>query len=194
MHFIQRGEFRWALLILLTGSGAGWLWVSRPRVEALPVAPLGYDGGGFVIGDLRMTFGQTDNLRSGLRLAKDPSGRVVLCEGGRSFVLGPLTSAADPSGRPEFSFAAELGDQVSLTRSRTLFAWPPPFKWNILGPQRPRWIRPVDYRLVWKKPSGARLEIIWRYEQEYYSGKGWTDPSMLWNSRTGLVSVAILSA
>jgi hypothetical protein len=29
-------------------------------------------------------------------------------------------------------------------------------------------------RLTWKKHDGAKLEMLWRYEQEYYSTNGWT--------------------
>ena len=71
------------------------------RVASFPVTSLRYDGGGFVINNLSMTFGSTDNLRFDLSLHSDSSNRVVLSSGGRSFVPGPRTNPIDPSGRPE---------------------------------------------------------------------------------------------
>jgi hypothetical protein len=52
------------------------------RVASFPVTSTRYDGGGFVIKNLSMTFGSTDNLRFDLSLHSDSSNRVVLCSGG----------------------------------------------------------------------------------------------------------------
>ncbi|MBZ5608559.1 MAG: hypothetical protein LAP38_09890 [Acidobacteriia bacterium] len=161
---------------------------------SLPVSPLQYDGGGFRIGGLAMTFGGLDNLRVDLRLSTDASNRVTLETAGQSFTLGPRTSGADPSGRPEFDFASEADDRVSFTTSRSALGWPTPFEFNIMIRHSPWWRRHVYYRLAWEKRSGAKLEMFWRYEQSYYAAGGWTQPEMLWNSRTGLVRVDITPA
>lgn len=163
--------------------------VSGPAVS-LPVDPLVYDGGGFVIGEKSMTFAETNNLRGDLDARIDSSGHVVFCAGHNAFILGPLT-AASPSGRPDFKFRPEPGDEVSFTMRNSLLPWPTPFEVNWLGGSSPRWKQYVYYRLAWKKSSGAKLEMLWRYEREYYSGKGWTEPLMMWNSQTGLLSVNI---
>ena len=55
--------------------------VVNVRAKSLPVSPLQYDGGGFVIGDLAMTFGSAHNLRYDLSLNSDPANRVVLSAG-----------------------------------------------------------------------------------------------------------------
>ena len=164
--------------------------ITTGRVASLPVDPLMYDGGGFVIGGTSMTFAETNNLRGDLDARIDSSGRVVLCAGHNIFTLGTLTAAA-PSGRPDFHFRPEPGDEVSFIRRDSLLPWPTPFQVNWLGGSSPRWKQYVYYQLAWKKPSGARLEMRWRYEREYYSGKGWTEPLMMWNSETGVLSVSI---
>jgi hypothetical protein len=164
------------------------------RSVLLPVDHLSYDGGGFVIGGKSMTFGLTNNLRANLALRVDSSNRVILSAGHNAFILGPRTSPADPSGRPDFTFSAEPGDEVSFAGSQSLLSWPTPFEFNILGGSSPSWRRYAYYRLVWKKPSGARLEMFWRYDREFYSGKGWTEPLMMWNLQTGLLSVDISSS
>jgi hypothetical protein len=64
----------------------------------------------------------------------------------------------------------------------------------MLGGSSPWWRQYVYYRLTWKKPSGAQLEMLWRYERLYYSASGWTEPEMTWmNSQTGLLAVKMRS-
>jgi len=120
----------------------------------------------------------------------DSSNRVVLSSGGKNFILGPRTNPVDPSGRPEIDFVLEPGDELSLASSRSLIGWPTPFEFYIMI-HSPWWKRYVYYRLVWKKRSGAKLEMRWRYEQDYYTASGWTDPAMMWNGQTGLLRVNI---
>jgi hypothetical protein len=190
-------------MISFVALAVAWLWkgrhiallvdrlITRPAV-LLPVSPVMYDGGGLVIGGRSMTFVLTNNLRANLDLTFDSSNRAILSAGHNAFILGPRTSPADPSGRPDFSFSAEPGDEVSLAASESLLSWPTPFfEINIFGGPSPKWRRYAYYRLVWKKPSGARLEMFWRYEQEFYSQRGWTEPLMMWNSQTGLLFVNI---
>jgi hypothetical protein len=160
------------------------------RAASLPADPLLYDGGGFVIGGKSITFAGTNNLRGDLAASIDSSGRVVLSAGRNAFLMGVLITAS-PSGRPDFQFKPEPGDEVSFTVSKSLLPWPTPFEFKMLGGSSPWWKQYVYYRLTWKKPSGAQLEMLWRYEREWYSGTGWTEPQMMWNSQTGLQSVTI---
>ncbi len=158
---------------------------------SLAVSPLEYDGGGFLIGQLPVTFGSIDNQPFDLALRSDSANRVVLSSGGQSFTLGPRTNPVDPSGRPETDFVPEPGDELTFTAARSALAWPTPFEFNIMIPHSPWWKRYVYYRLLWKKRSGARLEMRWRYEQRYYAADGWTEPEMRWNFQTGLLLVDI---
>lgn len=161
------------------------------RTKSLPVSPLLYEGGGFRIGGLALTFGATNNLPFPLRLDTDSAGIVVLAAGGRTFPLGPRTNPIDASGRPEIDFIPDKEDQLSLRTSGSLLSWPNPFEIRFMGGPPPRWKRYTYYRLIWKKRSGAELEMRWRYEQEFYSAKGWSESLMMWNSQTGLLSVDI---
>ena len=38
---------------------------------------------------------------------------------------------------------------------------------------RPSWQRYLHYRLAWLKASGATLDIVWRYRQNYDAANGW---------------------
>ena len=159
---------------------------------SLPVDPFVYSGGGFDIGGKTMTFADTKNLRDeNLDARLDPSGRVVLTTGHETFVMGPLT-VPSPNGRPPYRFQPDPGDQLSFTAAKSLLPWPTPFEFKWLGGSSPWWRQYVYYRLNWKKPSGARLKMQWRFERQYYSGKGWTDPDTTWmNDQTGLLPIEI---
>lgn len=159
--------------------------------RSLPVSSLRYDGGGFRIGAIALTFAGLDNLRSDVELSVNLRNQVQLSARGASFPLGLRLDAGDSSGRPDIDFAPNPGDRVSLTERKNLFGWPTPFEFKILGGRSPWWKQYVYYRLEWQKSSGENLEMRWRYERQYYSGTGWTEPAMLWMSRTGLVAVEI---
>jgi hypothetical protein len=193
------------LLVLVALVGLAIVWLSAGRLlttladrvatvstPTAPVTRLAYDGGGFRAGDLSLTFGALDNQRSDVTLQSNTSGMVVLTSGGRSFVLGPRSSPLGASGRPDFDFVPEHGDEVSLTATRSLLGWPTPFEYTIMI-HTPSWKRYVYYRLVWKKRSGAVLTMFWRYEQDYFSDRGWIQPTMIWDFHTGLLRTDIHS-
>ena len=192
----------WPAIILVLLVVAAWLSMGRrlaecldrlvtARAQSLPASPIEYDGGGLVIGEQSMTFGQSNNLRADLELVTDFPNRVVLCARQSRFILGPRTNPVDSSGRPEISFVPERGDELSFVSRASLLPWRAPFEFPVFGGPSPRWDRYVFYTLVWKKSSGARLEMSWRYEMQYYAERGWTRPVMRWNSHTGLLSVRI---
>ncbi len=179
-----------------------WLWAGRGVTElidrilrggAVPLATsdIDSDGGGLRVGEIRLTFGGLDNLPFGVRVASLTPGRVNISNGPLTFPLGRRTNAVDPRGRPEIEFVRDDGDEVSLMARTSVLSWPTPFEFNILGPASPSWKRYVYYELVWKKQSGNRLRMFWRYEQQYYSEGGWKGPFMMWMSHTGLLSVEI---
>src|SRR4051794_35330212 len=95
-------------------------------VEQLPVTPLKYDGGGFVVGRLSMLFGGLDNQRFDLHLTTDAGNRVVLSTAQGSFVLGPRTSPIDSSGRPEIDFTAGTPHILSFNKKHNLGSLPTP--------------------------------------------------------------------
>lgn len=97
---------------------------------------------------MQMTFGQTNYLRANLCFTFDSSDRVILCAcpSHNIFTLGRRTSPVDPSGRPDFTFSAEPGDQISFVVSKSLLEWRIPFKINIFGGPMLKWGRYVYYR------------------------------------------------
>lgn len=179
-----------------------WLAAGRPielfldrfitlRQKTLPVGPLEYDSASLRIGAVSIPLIGTDNQLFNLSVQLDSQNRLVLSAGGRSFTLGPRLSEPDPSGRSELAFAAEPGDELTFRLERSVLTRPTPFEINWLGGTTPWWRRYMYYRLQWKKPSGAKLEMLWRYEQQYYSKKGWNEGYMMYDWFTGLVWVKI---
>jgi hypothetical protein len=161
------------------------------RLAKLPTSPLEYDLSSLRIGDVPLTLAGTDYRPMDLSVQSDPLGRLVLTRGGRSFTLGPRLTPPDPRGVPDVAFSAENGDEISFTSERSFLSQPTPFEINFMGGLTSSWRRYFYYRLIWKKPSGAKLEMLWRFEQRYYPGTGWSDGLMMYDFGTGLVRVKI---
>jgi hypothetical protein len=79
-----------------------------------------------------------------------------------------------------YEFEPEPGDVVTFTRRQSRVPWPRPFAINWLGGSSARWGRWVYHRLVWRKPSGTVLEVVWRDEQRLQPGSGWMDQYLPW--------------
>jgi hypothetical protein len=190
------------VLVVVGALGVAWLLAGRlfsifldrfltVRVAAFPLSALRYDGGSFRIANLLMTFASLDNMRSDVSLHTDTSNHVILLTGGRAFTLGPRTNPADPAGRPDIDLVADPGDRVSFSTVRSTVGWPTPFEFSFMRPHSPWWKRYVYYRLDWQKSSGAKLEMLWRYQQDYVTPTGWTEPTMMYNWQTGLLHINI---
>jgi hypothetical protein len=105
--------------------------------------------------------------------------------GGKVFAFGPLRDKETLATDVQPSDVALISVQHSSLR------WPTLFEFNFMTGRSPSWKRHTYRRLSWKKPTGARLEMLWRYEQYFYSGDGWTDGLMTRPGSTGLIRVEI---
>jgi hypothetical protein len=192
----------WPIVVFVLAM-VSWLWAGRritlalDRVISFPkrslaVTPLGYRGAEVLVGNETLTLVKVDNQNADLQVATDLQKRAVLSSGRDAFVLGPLTHPVSHDGPVIVDFNADSSDKVLLTVHESVLSWPNPFEISWLGGGVPRWKKYVYYRLVWTKPSAARLEMRWRYERDYYTGKGWTEPLMKYDFQTGLESVEIL--
>ena len=112
--------------------------------------------------------------------------QLGLAEGGKVFPFGPPQSEAEnlAAGPPE-------GDDAFIRIRRSALSWPTPFDLNFMTGHSPSWKRHIYYQVIWTKPSGANLEMLWRYEQYFYSGDGWTSGFMTREGSTGLIRVDI---
>jgi hypothetical protein len=187
--------------IIAAGVAIAWLFAGRRislvldrvmtvRFATLPTSPLVYDGS-FRIGELSMDTTAPNGKPFDMSIHFDTLNRLVLTSGGRSFTLGPRTSLPSARGRPDVEFMSEPGDETSFVIDRSCMSWPNPFETNFMTGHTPTWKRYLYYRWVWKKRSGAKLEMVWRLEQWFYSIDGWGSRSMLHENSTGLIRVDI---
>jgi hypothetical protein len=201
------------LLIIRCGVGivvlgVVWLfaahWISlaidqvfKVQVDSASASPVGWNGVflqfGSQIQDLE---GPGPGYRKVAAASIDANNRLVVSVNGRSFVLGPRAGDLPAGGTPPTTiaaYAAEPGDVSSLTTERSLLSWPV-FELNFMTGQSPTWRRDVYSHLSWKKPSGERLDLVWRFEQAFYPGDGWTSPSGTEDGLTGVISANIQPA
>jgi hypothetical protein len=114
------------------------------------------------------------------------NGELALADSGKVFAFGPPRSEAE-----NLATAAPPSDDAFIQIRRSVLSWPTPFDFNFMTGHSPSWKRHLYYRLVWKKPSGAKLEMLWRYEQYFYPDNGWVGGFMTNRSSTGLLQVDI---
>jgi hypothetical protein len=160
------------------------------RHAALPASPLVYEEGAFWISGVPMSFGGPDDAPTDLRVQRDSSDRLVISTAGHSLTLGTSAASQDSSRPAGIEIAPETGDEVSFTIKRSFLSWPTPFEFNFMTGQSPSWKRNLYFHLLWKKRSGAQLEMIWRYQQWFYGSQGWAS-GMMTGPGTGLIQVDI---
>ncbi|HME24259.1 MAG TPA: hypothetical protein VKI44_23500 [Acetobacteraceae bacterium] len=169
---------RWCALVIDT--------IHTTRLATPLSYRIGWDGSWFRLDYIPGTLKPADPWLSPFRwdspqervsMKVDPDGHLVLIEGERQFVLGKRAGAMSESD-PTPVFEAEPGDTTSITLDLSLVSFPTPLDVNWLGGRSPSWKRYLYCHLSWTKASGARLDMLWRYEQGFYheGGWGWTNP------------------
>jgi hypothetical protein len=113
---------------------------------------------------------------------------LALANTGKVFAFGPPRSEAE-----NLATVPPQGDDAFIQIRRSVLSWPTPFDFNFMTGHSPSWKRHLYYRVLWKKPSGANLEMLWRYEQYFYPGNGWSSGFMTRRGSTGLIQVDIRS-
>ena len=112
--------------------------------------------------------------------------QLALADLGKVFALG--SARTEPEN---LTTMPPAGDDASIQIRRSILSWPTPFDFNFMTGHSPSWKRHLYYRLLWKKPSGANLEMLWRYEQYFYPANGCASGFMTRAGSTGLIQVAI---
>jgi hypothetical protein len=171
-----------ALLLLWIFAGRSFsLLLDRfgtAKMESRSVDHVVYDGnesGGVLeIAGFPLSTQGPDGRPFPLSLRTNTQQQLVLSLGGKFFELDPKS-----------------GETVSLSIRRSLLSWPTPFDFNFMTGHSPSWKRNLYYVLDWRKASGHRLEMVWRYEQYFYPGDAWASGFMTREGATGLIRVKI---
>ena len=114
------------------------------------------------------------------------NGELALADRGKVFAFGPPRSDAE-----NLATAPPPSDDAFIQIRRSVLSWPTPFDFNFMTGHSPSWKRHLYYRVLWTKPSGAQLQMLWRYEQYFYPGNGWASGFMTREGSTGLIRLAI---
>jgi hypothetical protein len=141
-------------------------------------------GGLLHVNDIALSL--NDRNRPSPTVGTTKNGEPALADSGKVFAFGPPRSEAE-----NLATAPPAGDDALIEIRRSILTWPTPFDFNFMTGHSPSWKRHLYYRLVWKKPSGAKLEMLWRYEQYFYPGNGWASGFMTRRGSTGLIQVDI---
>jgi hypothetical protein len=194
-----------AILVGFIAAGtATWIFGGRQlslfidRYKTIEIASsrinsIAYEGGGtagiLTVNDLRLSLNDVSPKIS-LSIGSTKDNQFALASGGQVFAFGPLASAAENGGY-DLAAVPQAGDDAVFETRRSAVSWPTPFDLNLMTGQSPSWKRHLYYRLRWKKPSGATLEMLWRYEQYFYPTNGWGSGFMTHQGATGLIQVEI---
>jgi hypothetical protein len=158
------------------------------EMTSAQINSLAYEGNGtggiLRVNDLGLSLNDTNGPTPSIGTTKND--QLGLANGGKVFAFGPARSEAE-----NLVVVPPAGDDAFIEIRRSILSWPTPFDLNFMTGQSPSWKRHLYYRVVWKKPSGAKLEMLWRYEQYFYPVNGWASGFMTREGSTGLIQVAI---
>jgi hypothetical protein len=139
------------------------------------------------INDRPMSSAMPDYSPYPMKMKVDPARQFVVQGEGHVIALGEVEKSLGPSR--ELGVKPGPGDKAQFRVERSLLSWPTPLEMNFMTGHSPSWKRHLYYRLVWEKPDGGRLEMVWRYEQYFY--ENWASGFMTRAGTTGLIRVDI---
>ena len=168
------------------------------EIASVPVHSVSYEGSGtggwLTVNDVHLSLNDI-HPKIALSIGSTKDDQFAVARGGKVFALGPLTSTGE-NGGDHLAVAPQTGAKSFLVTRRSALSWPTPFEFNFMTGHSPSWKRHMYYELSWKKPSGATLDMLWRYEQPFYGqqlvpGDGWGSGFSVHEGTTGLIRVEI---
>ena len=146
-------------------------------------------GGILHVNDLALSLNAADSTCSTPNIGSTKDGQLALAAGGKVFAFGPPRSEAE-----NLATVPPAGDNALIAFRRSVLSWPTPFDPNFMTGHSPSWKRHLYYQVRWHKQNGAKLEMLWRYEQYFYSDQGWLGGTMTREGATGLIRIDISNA
>ena len=161
----------------------GTIEMSSARINSIAYQGSG-TGGSLHVNDLELSLNDRNGPAPSIGTTKND--QLALADRGKVFAFGPVRTEAE-----NLATVPPAGDDASIEIRRSILNWPTPFEVNFMTGHSPSWKRHLYYRVRWKKSSGTSLEMLWRYEQFFYPGNGWTSGFMTREGSTGLIRVDI---
>ena len=159
--------------------------ISSARINSITYEGSG-TGGILRVNDLALSLNPADSTCSTPNIGSTKDGQLALSAGGKVFAFGPPQSEAE-----NLAAVPPASDDASIVFRRSVLSWPTPFDLNFMTGHSPSWKRHLYYQVRWQKQNGAKLEMLWHYEQRFYSGNGWASGFMRREGSTGLIRVDI---
>jgi len=161
----------------------GTIEMSSARINSIVYNGRG-TGGTLRVNDLDLSLNDRNDPAPSIGTTKND--QLGLANGGKVFAFGPARSEEE-----NLVAVPPADDHATIQIRRSILSWPTPFEINFMTGHSPSWKRHVYYRLLWKKSSGAKLEMLWRYEQYFYPDNGWASGFMTYKGSTGLIRLDI---
>ena len=189
------------IILIIVALAVSWLWRGRDLVtfadrfklietSSQPIEAITYNGdgsgGSLQIGDVTLSLDEArlGGARPNVGTTKD--GQLALSYAGRVFPFGPV-----PVETQQLRATRSSDDTATLLTEHSALAWPNFFEVNFMTGNSPKWKRYIYRKLSWTKANGAKLEMLWRYEQFFYRNDGWVQAFMVRPETTGLIRVEI---
>ena len=191
-------------LFLVLALAVFWLWRGRDLVTIAdrfklietrsdPIDAISYNGEGsggtLQVGDVNLHLDEVKLSGGQPNVGTTKDGQLALSYAGKVFSFGPI-----PIDTQQLKASRPSDDTATLSVEHSVLAWPNFFEVNFMTGNSPKWKRYIYRKLNWKKPNGAKLEMLWRYEQFFYQNDGWVDAFMVRPETTGLIRVEISNA
>src|SRR6266508_522764 len=158
------------------------------EITSVRINSLAYEGSGtggiLRVNDLGLSLNDRNNPAPSIGTTKN--NQLAVANGGKVFAFGPARSETE-----DLNIVPSESDDAIIEIRRSILSWPTPFEINFMTGHSPSWKRHLYYRLLWKKPSSAKLEMLWRYEQYFYLSNGWASGFMTREGSTGLIQLNI---
>jgi hypothetical protein len=196
-------SMRRTLIILLIAIvlAALWFWRARDLVTLVDrfktieassqsISVVSYQGSGtggaLHVADTDLTL--DDVVLSGAKpnVGTTKNGDLALSFREKVFPFGPGLQQDD-----KLAAKVPTGDAATISSEHSALAWPNFFEVNYMTGNSPKLKRYIYRRLTWNKPNGAKLEMLWRYEQYFYQNDGWVEAFMTRPGATGLIRIEI---
>jgi hypothetical protein len=161
----------------------GTIEMASARINSIAYEGSG-TGGILHVGDLALSLNDRNGPAPSMGTTKND--QLGLADQGKVFAFGPPRSEAE-----SLAAVPPAGDDAFIEIRRSILSWPTPFEVNFMTGHSPSWKRHLYYRVLWKKSSGTKLEMLWRYEQYFYPDSGWANGFMTREGSTGLIRVDI---
>ena len=190
------------LLVIVTISIL-WLWRGRDlsmlidrfyviKASQRSVKTITYEGNGTAgilrVDDLTLSLNEVELGGAQPSVGTTKDNQLALSFNGKVFPFGPA------SGSDNLAAAVPNDDVALVSTQHSAIPWPNFFEINFMTGKSPSWKRHTYRKLVWKKPTGAKLEMLWRYEQYFYPEDRWVEAFMTRPGSTGLIRINISNA